>query len=64
MKTYKTIVFPSIAATLGGAQSVQVRGKYAHIKLASGETAKIALIKLPVMESWTAFNLADSVPPK
>lgn len=60
-RTHGHIVFPTIASALGGAQEVTYSARYAWITMADGAYARCLRSKLPAIETWTAFNLADAV---
>lgn len=54
------LAFPSICATLGGAEWVQYGVRYAKIKLPGRvEPIRLLLSSLPKPDKWTAFTLAD-----
>jgi hypothetical protein len=56
----QTLVFPTITAALGGAQRVAYSARFAWITRANGQTVRISRAKLPPVDQWTAFNLADA----
>jgi hypothetical protein len=55
------IAFPLFLSVLGGVQSVQYTSRFAWITKADSSTVRVPLSKLPPVDRWTAFNLADAV---
>lgn len=55
------IAFPNIAASLGGASRVEYSARFAWIHIPSQpEPVRVPRSKLPAVDQWTAFNLADA----
>lgn len=63
MKMVNLTVYPKLTASIGGAQSVEWTKRYAWITAADGVRHRIARSKLPPIDQWTAFILADAVDP-
>lgn len=59
--TEGVIAFPSICASLGGAQSVRYSARVARIVTADGREHRVLRSALPPVNKWTAFTLADSI---
>lgn len=60
-RTVTAIFFPSICATLGGAQGVTFNTRSATVTRADGSRVKVKLAQLPQRNRWTSFTLADAV---
>lgn len=62
MKTRATLlVFPGIAASFGGAETVSYNSRFAYVKLPGVDKAiRLARSTLPDPERWNAFGLADA----
>lgn len=61
MKNRQIIVFPNVAAALGGAVNVQFTKRFAWVSLPGKANAvRLSRASLPPVEKWTAFNLADA----
>lgn len=54
------LAFPVLSVSLGGAQRVTWSARFAWIVKANGETVRVPRSKLPSVDKWTAFNLADA----
>lgn len=59
-QTEGVIVFPNIVAALGGAEYVRYTARIVRVKL-PGQPQPVRMLrsKLPPVDQWTAFNLAD-----
>jgi hypothetical protein len=60
MRQHPVIVFPAIAASLGGAQRVEYSARFAWITRANGVRVRVPLTQLPPQQAWTSFNLGDA----
>jgi hypothetical protein len=58
---HSMLLFPTFASVLGGVQFVRYSARFAWVTRANGQTVRVARSKLPPVEKWTAFNLADAV---
>lgn len=55
------IVYPTICASLGGVSTVSHNNTFAWVTLPGHEKAiRVPMSKLPALDKWTAFNLADA----
>ncbi len=55
------IVYPSICASMGGAEYVTYSPLVARVKIPmEREPVRVLRSKLPRFESWTSFNLAEA----
>ena len=59
----KTLTYPNLCASLGGAAAVTVARKnprIAWIQTAAGDVVRVPLKKLQPRAKWSSFNLADA----
>lgn len=57
---YGVKTFPAICGAMGGVTYVRYSARYAWFSLGT-EQHRVLRSKLPKLEDWTAFNLADAV---